>query len=237
MKLHGIDGCPRGWVIASSDEMLRDVLYAIIETAQIGEVIERAAACGDLVMVDIPIGLAESEPRACDLAARRYLGAPRGSSVFPAPCRAALDAESYASACALNFAACGRKISQQSFHILHKIRAVDRAMTPERQRFVRECHPEVVFARLNGKGRGLLTNKKRSAGRHERRTLLERRLGPIDVDGIRDQLGRGNLPTDDLLDALACLLAARNVVTGKELVLPEADPAVDERGLRMEIVA
>ncbi len=237
MKLHGVDGCPGGWVVASSDEELRDVSYAIIETQQVGELISRAELLGDLLMVDIPIGLADSLPRACDLAARRYLGAPRASSVFPAPCRGALNADTYPVACALNFAACGRKISLQSFHILNKIRAVDRAMTPEKQRFVRECHPEVVFARLSGSGRGLLTNKKRPAGRAERRALLKTELGPIDVDCIRDHFGRGKLPTDDLLDALACLIAARNVVTGKELVLPEADPAVDERGLRMEIVA
>ncbi|MGA7669756.1 MAG: DUF429 domain-containing protein [Nitrolancea sp.] len=237
MTLHGIDGCSGGWVVASSDETLKQISYEIIETDAIGNLIAESAPRGDLVIIDIPIGLADSEPRNCDLAARRYLGAPRGSSVFPAPCRATLRATDYASACALNFAACGRKISQQSFHILHKIRVVDRAMTPDKQCVVRESHPEVVFARLNGDGRGLLTNKKRVAGRAERRVLLEHKLGCIDVDCIRDGFGRRRLPTDDLLDALACLIAAHHVRDGNELVLPQTGKQFDARGLRMEIVA
>ena len=224
-------------MIASSDLVLRNVSYRIIETDEIGELINQSALRDDLVMIDIPIGLADSDPRACDLAARRHLGTPRASSVFPAPCRAALEADTYASACALNFAACGRKISRQCFHILPKIRAVDRLMTAERQRFTRECHPEVVFARLSDQNQGLTTNKKRSAGRSERLALLELQFGPIDVDGIRDRVGRKKLPADDLLDALACLVAARKVANGDSLVLPESGPVFDARGLRMEIVA
>ena len=237
MTLHGIDGSPGGWVVASSDETLKQISYEIIETDAIGDLIAESASRGDLVMIDIPIGLADSEPRDCDLAARRNLGAPRGSSVFPAPCRSTLKAADYPSACALNFAACGRKISQQSFHILHKIRVVDSALTPERQSYVRECHPEVIFARLSCAGRGLTTNKRRVAGRAERRALLEDRFGAIDIDCIRNRFGRKLLPTDDLLDALACLVAAHHVRDGNALVLPENGSANDARGLRMEIVA
>jgi len=44
------------------------------------------------IAIDIPIGLLEG-PRVCDKAARKLLGQPRGSSVFPAPCRPALEAQ------------------------------------------------------------------------------------------------------------------------------------------------
>jgi len=216
---------------------MEQISLEVIETGSIGQLIERSASNGDLIMIDIPIGLAESQPRRCDLAARRYLGMPRASSVFPPPCRSAIGATDYSSACALNVAACGRKISRQAFNILPRIRQVDLVMTAERQQWVRECHPEVLFARLSGGGRGLPTNKKEAAGRAERRTLLETMLGPIDVDGIREHLRRARVSVDDLLDSLACLIAARHVLDGVALVLPENTAEFDSRGLRMEIVA
>jgi hypothetical protein len=45
--------------------------------------------------IDIPIRLL-SGSRACDKAARKLLGQPRGTSVFAAPCRAALSATTHA---------------------------------------------------------------------------------------------------------------------------------------------
>ena len=62
-----------------------------------------------LVLVDVPIGLRESErdERRCDLEARAKLG-PRGSSVFPAPCRPALGLTSYQAASAENRRRTGR---------------------------------------------------------------------------------------------------------------------------------
>jgi predicted RNase H-like nuclease len=48
----------------------------------------------------------------------------------------------YAEACERSFAARGKMISQHIFGILPKIADVDALMSPERQRFVREAHPE-----------------------------------------------------------------------------------------------
>jgi len=47
-----------------------------------------------VLAIDIPIGLLDG-PRACDKAARKLLGQPRGSSVFPALSRPALGAQTY----------------------------------------------------------------------------------------------------------------------------------------------
>jgi predicted RNase H-like nuclease len=95
--------------------------------------------------IDIPIGLLDGS-RACYKAARKLLGQPRGTSVFAAPCRAALTVE----ASAINRWKTVRGLSQQAFHIGPKIKEVDDAMTPDRQQWAFEVHPEVCFWALAG---------------------------------------------------------------------------------------
>ena len=51
-----------------------------------------------LIVIDVPIGLLHAGERECDRAARKLIGK-RRSSVFPAPIRAMLDAETYEEAC------------------------------------------------------------------------------------------------------------------------------------------
>ncbi len=238
MRLIGIDGCRAGWVIASSDAELGQIEYDIIKTDQIRDVFLRAVNQEATVAIDIPIGLAESEPRGCDLAARAFLKPPRGSSVFPAPCPATLAAKNYEEANHLNREASGRGLSLQAFHILPKLRVVDNAISPASQQFVRESHPEVVFARLSGQDCGLIQPKRRSEGRQRRHALLEQRLAPFDEREIVSKRGgRSVLAPDDLLDALACLVAAQNVAHGDAWIFPDGRVERDRRGLRMEIVA
>src|SRR4029077_5268811 len=104
-----------------------------------------------VVAVDVPIGLTESGPRECDVEARRVLGAPRASSVFPAPVRACLSATTYAQACEAHHRADGRRMSRQAFGILNKIREVNEMLMRDTrlQSRVREVHPEVCFAHWN----------------------------------------------------------------------------------------
>lgn len=76
-----MDGCPAGWVAVESDGRA----WSARVFRSFGELLAaypEAAAVG----VDMPIGLAEEGPRACDGLARARLG-PRRSSVFPAPSR------------------------------------------------------------------------------------------------------------------------------------------------------
>jgi predicted RNase H-like nuclease len=103
-----------------------------------------------LIAIDIPIGLPEHEPRACDIAARRELSLIRGSSVFPAPARHAIYASTFEEAQTRNREALRVGMSIQAYCIMPKIAGVGELMTPERQRYIREVHPEVTFARLNG---------------------------------------------------------------------------------------
>jgi predicted RNase H-like nuclease len=195
------------------------------------------ADAGDVgIAIDIPIGLSDDEPRACDLAARRLLGRPRGSSVFPAPCRGALAATTYRRACALSRRGLGVALSLECFNILPKIREVDALMTPARQAFVREVHPELVWALLAGMGRGLAAPKRTPDGERLRRRLLRGIAPRFDPVAVRRQLGLSRVARDDVIDAVACLVAAGRIRRGEACILPGELVPRDARGLRMEIV-
>jgi predicted RNase H-like nuclease len=182
--------------------------------------------------IDIPIGLADKEPRSCDIAARRALG-PRRSSVFPAPVRAVLDADSYADACALSRRACGKGISKQLYNILDKIRTVDTLQTPRLQDQLFEMSPELSFAELTG--RPMLANKRTAEGRTARRQALTSAsaFGET-VSGILDEPPPTGAKRDDVIDALIGAWTARRRAAGLHMRLGGDR---DARGLRMEIIA
>lgn len=235
MNIVGVDGCRGGWLIASSDTTLSRVN---LEVSRSLATLFQAVRGGDIVaVIDVPIGLPDDGPRACDIAARQLLGQVRASSVFPAPCRPALPAKTFEEACDLNEAASGRKLSHQAFGLLPKIREVDGLITPELQDHIREGHPEVSFAVLSERGAGLPHRKKDPEGEIERLNVLDKFLPPIDLESARTLIGRGLAQRDDLLDALACLVTASRVAKGTAITLPAGEVYRDGRGLRMEIVS
>ncbi len=226
----GIDGCPGGWVVvvAASNGPLFD-LRAVEVVPSFVALLELTAECA-AVAVDIPIGLSERGPRLADLAARRLLGRPRSSSVFPSPLRAALACTAYREACAASVAAGGKMLSQQAFNILPKIREADAALSPTDQARIVESHPELTFAMIND-GRRLAHNKKTLAGREERERLLNA-LYDTDVSRLSRPRTCG---VDDLYDACALVWTASRLARGIETHLP-SEPQRDARGFRMEIV-
>jgi predicted RNase H-like nuclease len=194
----------------------------------LGDILRRIEA-GTLAAaaIDIPIGLAASAPRRCDIEARHLLGA-RRSSVFPAPARSVLGAASYEEACERSALACGKKISRQLFNILPKIEQVDALMTPHHQAFLFEMCPELGFTFLAGAP--MRANKRTAAGRGERRACLEAAFGDVE-DLLRPP--RGAAP-DDVLDALIGAWTARRYATQAHVQLG-GEP--DATGLRMEVIA
>jgi len=226
----GVDGCRDGWcgveVALSAD--CREVVPS--GTRIYPSFADLLATSADIICIDIPIGLSR-DPRACDLEARRIIGHPGGSRVFPPPCREALGAATHRAACDTNRRFAGRGISQQAFQISPKIQEVDALVTPPLQERVREVHPEVCFRALAGE---LVPSKKTVAGLRIRWALL-RDIVPGLAE--RPSLGadmRGKCRLDDYLDALVAAWTGVCILRGTAVHLPETPPR-DERGLRMEI--
>jgi predicted RNase H-like nuclease len=59
----------------------------------------------------------------------------------------------------------------------------------------------------------------------------------FDPAAVRARMGLTRVARDDVIDAVACLVAARRIALGKAVVLPAGAVVRDARGLRMEIVA
>ena len=229
----GLDGCPSGWLCLTKDLSAGKVAACILPS--IGALLTLDPK-PDAVMVDVPIGLTDAGARACDLLARAKLKAPRSSSVFPAPIRPTLVATSYAQACEIGVKADGRKLSQQSWAILPKIREVDTFLRSDStsQQWIREVHPEVCFWAWNS-NKAMANRKKSAAGKAERESLVQPLYGAA-YGAARASLPRGQYANDDLLDAFAALWSAERFVSGKSMVLP-GSPPVDSCGLRMEMIA
>jgi len=232
VEFYGIDGCPTGWFYVGIDTNGECQFGVLEKYSDIGLFAKRAK----LTLVDIPIGLPSSviTDRLCDKAARKVI-TPRGSSVFPAPARAALLEHSYIEGSEANRRAVGKKLSKQSWNIVPKIREVDAYMrSQDLQARVREMHPEVAFWALNDR-KPLHFGKKKQEGAEERLEILTRFL-PFAEDCYKNALNtykRKDVAADDILDAMVGAVTAMHLPRIK--TLPES-PIMDEEGLAMEIV-
>ena len=234
MKVIGSDGCKEGWflVILHSDGRWRT------EVQPDARSLWKTHSDAALILVDIPIGLPwQKVPvRACDIEARQLLRQPRGSSVFPAPARAALTASDYVEACRLNEAEVGKRLSRQCYNICDKVQQMDELLRrdePARTR-IREVHPEVCFWSLNNQ-QAMRHRKKSTLGFDERLRLLQRvfpRTNDIVAHAL-DQFPRKDVARDDILDALVAAVTALKPEALSSLPEPGQ---TDAFGLPMEIV-
>src|SRR5262249_13860219 len=122
-------------------------------------------------------------------------------------------------------------ISKQIWNIRPKIKEIDRAIVVEDQVRVYEAHPELAFARLNG-GKPL-DSKHTAEGLAVRKRLLGA-AGFTNLDRWLQELNRAQAKADDLFDACALVLTAKNVLRGEGNHLPQVAER-DSRGLRMSI--
>ena len=203
MFVAGVDGCRGGWIAFKVDLRAHATSVEVVDLPAWLRERPPDLAC---VGIDIPIGLLKS-PRACDKAARKLLGRPRGSSVFPVPCRPSLGAQTHAEASSINRQKTTRGLSQQAWGIIPKIKQVDDAITTESQRWAFEVHPEVCFWALAGE-RPMAHGKKTKAGVNERLDLLR----PVFPDIERHlQNRRAGVGRDDLLDAAVAAWTALRI--------------------------
>ena len=126
----GVDGTPGGWAVV----MMHAGRSAIRKVAALSSILDGTTDF-DIIAVDVPIGLLDAYEvggRACDRAARKFLGEPRRNSVFPAPVRPVLAATSWDDGCVRSRASAphGKALTQQTFAILPKIGEVASSDAP-----------------------------------------------------------------------------------------------------------
>jgi len=226
----GVDGAKRGWIAVWIDS--QTIGYGVYCSPSDLLASHNGAA---VIAVDVPIGLADREGRIADSLARKFVGGRRACSVFSAPVRGILDAESQPEASRRHREIDGRGFGAQAFGILSKIRDWDELLRNNlvARSVVHEVHPEVSFAALNG-STGLAAGKKSSEGALKREFLLGQVFGEAAVASLLSRVPRRSAAPDDVLDALIALWSARRIADGVAGSLP--NPAVlDSAGLRIAI--
>lgn len=236
----GVDGCHGGWFSVGFDhhgdyevkvsETLRDLLVHY--------------GGARLILVDIPIGLPEGgEGRDCDRYARKLLGRPRGSSIFPTPTRQTAEQAlrapgDYMAAAVTEREVAEKGISRQAFAIAPKIAEVDEVMAARGTSVTplfREVHPELCFWAVNNQ-QPMEFPKTKPGGVAERLRVLqmiEPRAQEIygeALSGFRRRIAA----KDDILDALVAAVTAYRG-HGRLQTVPRLPPK-DARGLSMEMV-
>jgi predicted RNase H-like nuclease len=214
----GLDGFRGGWVAAWIDDRghhgfdYSPGLSRLLSTPH-----QRA-------MIDMPIGLKRSGHRRCDISARELVG----SSVFLGARRNLWEFPDQASANQYYWRheGPGMGVSCQLWNIRDKIKEIDDFITPDRQATIGEAHPELIFRRL---GNQLWLQGKKSAPGRDQRIKLLAEQGFVKLSKWLTQRHGTGIGRDDLIDACACAIAARN--SNARLGGDE----VDDRGLRMEI--
>jgi len=218
----GLDGFSKGWVAVLLEGDIHEIRFCRDIASALSTGFDRAA-------IDIPIGMTDDGQRVCDRLARERLR-PHSSRVFTGA-RRWLWTE-FADPDAANQEALRRgqkRVSRQLWHLGPKVMEVDTFVRANGSRDIREAHPELVFLRLNA-GTSLPSKKSEAGVELRRKLLLRRGIRAIDkwLDGER--IGTG-AKRDDVLDACAVAIAARD---GGDCV-PESAPPRDAYGVAMQI--
>jgi predicted RNase H-like nuclease len=229
---YGVDGCRGGWF----HFYVRDRRFEFGVSEDIDRLLSTARPQVP-ILIDMPIGLTSGDPpvRACDMLARRALGR-RGVSVFPAPCRAALECQDYGQASRVNHSHTGRKLSRQTWGLMPRIRELDRllARQPGARDRLMEAHPELCLWGFAG-GTPMRHNKKTGPGFEERLAALREvwPVAPAAIAAACCAYPATRVARDDVVDALTLALAA-SLQAWSLATLPER-PEMDAAGLPMRI--
>jgi predicted RNase H-like nuclease len=220
----GIDGCRSGWIAVVGPSPAR---ARVLNLGQLSDLDPRST----IIAIDMPIGLPNREPRACEAAARRLLPRDRKSSVFPVPRRALLACATYPDANQTSKDLFGCGLPKQSWNLFPKLREADKWALIHKQCNIFEAHPELAFLRLNN-GQPLPPKRTREGLRVRRRVLD--RAGFKSLSKWLAALPLREAKADDLFDACALLTTAMRI-GAKKAKCVTAECERDSKGLRMEI--
>ena len=225
MRVTGVDGCRGGWAAVELD-VHGDGPARVATVRVAGSLAELLAgtAAGQVVGIDMPLGLLASGWRAADGEARRRLG-PRRGSIFAIPPAAVWEQPGYQPALAECRRLTGQGFSIQAWELRPKLLEAGRYRRHGPQRLY-EVHPELSFACLAGAP--LPEPKHRPAGQAVRRSLL----AAAGLDVPDDPAWRR--AAADVLDAAAVAWTARRIAAGQAAVLPDP-PQTGDDGLQIAI--
>ena len=232
----GIDGCSKGWIAATLDYgQLRIKRYDTIS-----EIID-ANPLPATFLIDMPIGLPENpEDDRPDTAARKELGK-RGSTIFPVPCRQAVQAAGQNREATrelqkeINKQVLKKSLSSQSIAIIPKIREVDDFIQEHKEYkdILCESHPELCFKRLSG---AVLQTKKNSVvGATERAGILSKYIKDERLEFTYDLAKELGCKPDDILDATCLAVTAAFKAHNMTETIP-GKPEKDAKELPMQMI-
>lgn len=214
----GVDACPAGWLVTT----LNDGTVTVDAYGQF-EQVRDSHTDADRILVDIPIGLPSDGRRRCDTLAKDLLGC-RGGSVFYAPSESAIQYVDYEDAKEEHEEDIGHGLMMQAHNLRDKILEVRAVVGDDYDGLVRESHPELCFAALNGQP--IAYAKSSEAGRELRLRLLEDKLDDAQTlyDDVEAEYLRKDVRRDDILDSMCLAVAARE----DQLVPTPPDPEATE---------
>jgi predicted RNase H-like nuclease len=222
----GAAGCRGGWLESGivTSEVHSSAYQLIYESTR-----------PDVLAIDIPMRLADSGLRRCGVVARKMLGHPRGSSVFPAPIRPALAALNRREADLISRSVDGKCVGAQAFALYRRIHEIDDIIRSSvgLHEFIYEVHPELCFTALN-KGKSIQESKKSSEGMCIRLDLIQMYFGEDAINAVRRKHLSSQVKNDDIYDAFAALWTAERIILGAAEVIPNP-PDKDSFGLKMAI--
>ncbi len=230
--LSGVDGCRGGWIAIRKDLGSGEISSEVHSSS---EQLIKHSPIPEVLALDIPIGLTDSGPRQCDILARKMLGQPRGTSVFPAPIRPALAATDRQEADTISRSVHGKGVGAQAFGLYPRIREIDEIMRSDERAcgYVHEVHPELCFMAWND-GEPIIDPKKSHQGMTIRMGLAQAYFGKDAVCSARQKHPVSLVADDDIYDAFAALWTAERIQLGIAEVIPDR-PEIDSIGLRMEM--
>lgn len=220
MESVGVDACRQGWVAVRLDQgRFQDArLYP-----DLAGLLDEA---GEVVAVDIPLGLTEQDERECDRLGKKLLG-PLSRTLFPIPPRSVVEIEDYVWANDRCGQVTGKGLSWQTHGLFAKIREADRLRASGEHR-LHEVHPELPFRAMVGEPLG--ASKKTWNGQAERRRALAQ-VGIV----LPEDLGEaGRAPVDDVIDAAAAAWSAHRIAREEAVRCPET-PQLDTQGKSIQI--
>lgn len=226
----GVDGCKGGWIEA----ILKRGKLEINKFNNIDEIVNEHSDFDDF-LIDMVIGLQSSKNHVRPDTCARQIIKKRTSAIFPAPCRQAVYANTIAEAYDENERVLGKKFTPLTVGIIPKIKELD-SFLQKNQKYknvIRESHPEVCFARLNGEA--LLSKKSDNDGIVERFNLLTRYLPDLSLTNLYALAKNLKCSIDDIVDAICLSITSNVAAQGYFEIIPQI-PMEDETNLLMQMV-